>query len=173
MQEAFHRGCLFCRTGREENVIRQLRFLIPQVRALAPKKTRYRREGGVAREETVSLLPGYVFFEAPDDALMAPVIRLEDVLRLLAYSDGDWRLHGSDDQFAGLLFGAEGSIGLSTAYFDEGDRIRVTGGFMMEYEGFITRVNRRARTAEVRIPFQDKQITMWLGYELIAPAGRD
>jgi len=170
MRETRYRGCLFCRTGREKNVIRQLDCLLPHSRSVSPVKLRLRREGGAAREETVPLLPGYVFFETCEDLPRREILGMEDVLKLLTYADGDWRLHGSDDQFAGMLFRHDGKIALSQAFFDEGDRIRIVDGFMKEYEGSIIRVNRRARTAEVRIPFQDKQISMWIGYELIARA---
>ena len=170
MEKRVSRGCLFCRSGREKSVIQVLKPLYPDIRAIVPVKTRYRREGGVAREETVTLLPGYVFFEAEELPPARQLLRFDDVLRLLTYADGDWRLHGSDDQFARVLFRTEGRIGLSRAYYDEGNRVRITEGFLKEYEGSIIRVNRRARTAEVSIDFQDKRVSMWLGFELIERA---
>ena len=160
-------GCLFCKSGSESEIVRKFEFLFPGSRAIVPLKTRYRRMGGEAREEDVPMLPGYVFFETEQDLNLRKLLRTQSVYRLLCYGDGDWRLHGSDDQFAALLFGMNGNIGISKAFYDEGERIRVIDGLMKEYEGFIIRVNRRARTAEIRIPFQDKQVSMWLGFELI------
>ena len=167
-----YHGCVFCRSGQEAEVIRQMGLLFPEVRAIAPVKTRLRRAGGTVKEERVTLLPGYVFFEAGEDLPMRRITRADSVLRLLTYNDGDWRLHGYDDQFAGMLFKANGVIGLSTAFFDEGDRIRIVDGFLKEHEGSIVRVNRRARTAQIRISLQDKQISIWLGYELMERAER-
>lgn len=164
------RGCVFCKSGREGNVLRSFELLIPSARVIVPTKTRYRRAGGVAVEEQVILLPGYVFFETSEALPAHRLTRAEDVLRLLTYADGDWRLHGYDDEFARMLFEADGAIGLSKAYYDEGDRIRITEGFLKAYEGAIIRVNRRARTAEVSLDFQDKRITMWLGFELLERA---
>ena len=162
-----HRGCLFCKTGKEKEVVQQMGLYAPALRAIAPVKLRYRRVGGVALEEKVSLIPGYVFFESSEGELPARLTRLENVLRLLTYPDGDWKLTGYDDQFAKMLFKADGVIGFSKAIFDEGNRIHILDGFMKDYEGSIIRVNRRARTAEVSVDFQGKKISMWLGYELL------
>ena len=40
-------------------------------------------------------------------------------------------------------------------------------GFLKDYEGYITRVNRRKKTVEVTIDLQRKKAIMWLGYELV------
>ena len=71
-----------------------------------------------------------------------------------------------------VFFRADGAVGLSKAYY-EGDRIRVTEGALKRYEASITRVNHRAKTAEVRVDFHGKVMTIWLGFELIEPAGKD
>ncbi len=163
---AFAFGCLFCRTGREENVRSMLRGKYPQLMTLAPEKIRYRRMGGKAYEERVRLFPGYLFFMTRGDEDPVGFKRIPDVLRLLTYQDGDWRLHGSDARIARSVFENEGLIGPSKAYF-EGDRIRIVSGFLKAYEGNITRVNRRARSAEIRVQLYDKVITVWLSFELI------
>ena len=169
-REAGAYGCLFCRSGREQKIIRELTRLTPEVSAVSPAKVRIRRSREGSSEELVTLFPGYVFFRvaegAPDVGRFA---RLEDVLRLLTYADGEWRLAGSDEAIAREFFGEDGVVGLSKAYY-EGDRIRVTEGALKRYEASITRVNHRARTAEVRVDFHGKVLTMWLGFELIEPA---
>lgn len=158
-------GCLFCWTGKEENVILQMRSRFPGVEAIAPLKLRHRRTDGTLVEERVRLFPGYIFFRNVDPDAVLELRRFDDVLRLLVYPDDDWRLRGADLQLAEMLFEANGVVGFSVAYFDKGDRIHITEGFLKTYEGAITRVNRRARTAEVRVDFQGKTITMWLGFE--------
>ena len=163
-------GCLFCRSGKEQKIIRELVQIAPEVDAISPMKVRIRRSRGCSREELVTLFPGYVFFRAAEGAPdMSRFVRLEDVLRLLTYTDGEWRLAGSDEAIARMFFGGDGIVGLSKAYY-EGDRIRVTEGTLKRYEDSITRVNHRARTAEVKVDFHGKILTMWLGFELIEPA---
>ena len=55
---------------------------------------------------------------------------------------------------------------ISTIFF--GDRIRILSGFLKDYEGCVTRVNRKKRTVEVCVDFQDKKVSMQLGYELVS-----
>lgn len=163
-------GGLFCRTGAEQTVVAMLRESMPEVRAIAPVKVRTRRFSGAAVRERVALFPGYVFFRAASIDVSA-INRLENVLRLLVYPGGDWRMTGYDEQFVRMLFETDGEIGLSTAYFDEGDRIHIMSGFLKTYEGSIKRVNRRAKTAEVSVKLHGKLFSLWLGFELIEKIG--
>lgn len=82
----------------------------------------WQRTGGY-RAHTV-MLPGYVFFEAPDDVNIILRFPRSEILRILVGNDQDWRLIGSDYEFAKWLFDYDGCIGFSTAY-QEGDRIRI------------------------------------------------
>ena len=66
-----------------------------------------------------------------------------------------------------MLFKEDGNIGLSQAYFDKGDRIRILDGFLKDYEGNISSVNRKNKTVEVTVNLQGKKVIMRLGYELV------
>ena len=175
------RGCFFCKSGKEADVIRHFNMTFPNGRAIVPTRTKIRRNHDAAIEEQVPLLPGYVFFEITEDGASAFEIndsasqslsefsRIDSVLKLLRYSDGTWRLFGSDDLFADMLFKTQGNIGLSQAYFDKGDRIRILDGFLKDYEGNITSVNRKNKTVVVTVNLQGKKVIMRLGYELVEP----
>ena len=113
------RGCLFCKAGKERNAIQELRVCAPEMRAVAPVKLRARRVGGVTRAERVSLIPGYIFVEIDTLDLPFRLTKLENVLKLLTYPNGDWQLSGYDDQFARTMFENNGEIGFSKAVFDE------------------------------------------------------
>ena len=174
------RGCFFCKSGKEADVIRHFNFAFPNGEAIAPTRTRIRRTEGAAIEEHVPLLPGYVFFQIRENEqepretidMVLPALldfsKTGSVLKLLRYSDGTWRLFGSDDLFARMLFETGGNIGLSQACYDKGNRIRVLKGFLKGYEGLITNVNRKKKTVELTVNLQGKKIIMWLGYELVA-----
>lgn len=186
-ERAVARGCLFCRSGKEGEIVRRFAMAFPDGRAIAPTRTRYRRTRESVFEERVPLLPGYVFFELDDagekmesvpytgdregvDALQSALLtfsRADGVLKLLRYTNGNWRLHGFDDQFAKMLFETDGNIGISQAYFDTGRRIRILNGFLKDHEGNITRVNRKTKAVEVSVDLQGKKVSMWLGYELV------
>ena len=185
------RGCFFCRNGKEAEVVQRFHATFPDSRAIFPTCTRYWRAKKEAVEYQVPLMPGYVFFEmdasqtdvpSPQvddryqylqsiDASLVDFSRSAHVLKLLRYANDGWRLQGSDDAFVQTLCSVEGNIGISQARFDEGDRIRILNGFLKDYEGCITRVNRKARTVEVSIDFHEKKVRMWLGYELVSKAG--
>ena len=173
------RGCYFCKSGKEADVIQRFNINFPNGMAIVPTRTRIRRTCDAAIEEHVPLLPGYVFFQitedefgaqATPDALLPGLLdfsRIDSVLRLLRYSDGTWRLFGADDTFARMLFESEGNIGLSQACYDRGNRIRILNGFLKDYEGCITKVNRKKKTVEVTVDLQGKKVILWLGYELV------
>lgn len=169
------RGCFFCKSGKESDFVRQFEKTFPDGSALVPTRSRYRRIKDTAIEERVTLMPGYVFFELEADDVESfqsalPLFFSSDsVLKLLRYTDGSWQLHDYDDRFARLLFEAGGNIGLSQAYFDVDKRIRILSGFLKDYEGSIVRVNRKAKTVEVRVDLQGKKVSMKLGYEMVAP----
>ena len=173
------RGCLFCKSGKEAEVINHFKTAFPNDEAIFPTRTRIRRVHDAAIEERVPLLPGYVFFEIKEeeppvsgmlDGILVALLefsRIDSVLKLLRYSDGTWRLLGSDNRFAEILFKTGGNIELSQAYFDRGNRIRILDGFLKDYEGQITNVNRKKKAVEVTVDLQGKRAIMWLGYELV------
>ena len=68
------------------------------------------------------VIPGYVFFEAPSDAALHELIPGDDMISVLTYSDGDWRLFGEDENYAKFIFRYDGTLTLSTAH-KIGDRI--------------------------------------------------
>lgn len=163
-------GCFFCRAGAEARVMQRLQLIYPDVQFIFPAKLRFRRSRTVAREEQVALFPGYIFFRTTGDIRREEYRMLGDIFRLLTYEGGDWRLHGSDEGIARSLFACAGVVGISRAYY-EGDRIRISDGFLKAYEGQIIRVNRRAKTAQISLDFQGKTLSLWLGFELIEAAG--
>lgn len=169
-QEEPRFGCLFCRSGNEDKVLMELKVLHPEIESFVPKKLRYRRHGGKAEEERVTLFPGYIFFRASGDVSLRDVLRRDQFFRLLDYGEKDWRLTGADELIARRLYEAGGTIGFSKAFYER-DRIRILDGFLKEYEGRITRVNHRARTAEITLEIQGKTVRTWLGFELIEPVG--
>ena len=180
-EEYISRGCFFCKSGKEIDVIRHFNATFPDGKAIMPTRTKIKRTRESVSTEQVPLLPGYVFFEIAEKGLSVPGFidstltalqefsRIDSVLKLLRYSDGKWRLFGSDNLFAEMLFKTEGNIGLSLAFFDKGDRIRIIDGFLKDYEGCITSVNRKNKTVEVTVNLQGKKVILRLGYELVEP----
>ena len=169
-------GCVFCRTGKEESFASTITETFPNMETIVAKKMRVIRKGRDSVEEAVILFPGYVFFRMEVDETRArkafpiefqQIYRWSDTYRLLTNVDGDWQLMGSDLQMDQRLFDEGGTVGFSKVFFDEGNRVRVLEGFLKDYEGNIVRVDKRHRAVQVRVDFQGKTVTMWLGYEVI------
>lgn len=159
-------GCVFCRTGAEEQVAREIERTHPEVEAIVPVKFYFRRILGQLKEERRTLFPGYVIFRADSDFYAYELTRIVDVYKLLLDSCGTWMLRGADRILLEKLFAYGGEVPFSKAFY-EGDRIRIADGFLKEYEGDILRVNKRKRTVQVRLRLDLRDVLVWMGYELI------
>lgn len=162
-------GCIFCRSGKEKEVARQLEQKCSGCRAVVAEKIRYRRSHGMATLEKVILFPGYVFFKCPPEQSPETIFPSKDVYRILRTGDGSWELQGFDREIAKQFVTAGGTIDISKAFYD-GDRIRIKEGFLKQYEGYIVRVNHRMKTAQINVPLDGKIFSIWLGFEVLAPS---
>jgi len=167
MSSELQYGCIFCRTGRESEVASFMEHEFSGIKAVVPKKIRYRRSHGIATEEEVILFPGYVFFESQPELYIPNIVHHKDVYRLLTDPEGNWALHNSDEAIVRQFVSIGGKVGFSKAFY-EGDRIRIADGFLKQYEGEIVRVNRRAKTAQIRIHLDGKLFSLWAGFEIVS-----
>ena len=161
-------GCVFCTTGKEQAVARMIDAVGREygVHAVAARQEKHKSVNGQKSKIIAVVLPSYVFFRTPPDMRDISWMPRMDVIRVLTYEDGDWRLMGSDAQFAEWLYRYDGLLGFSTAY-KEGERIRIISGPLKDMEGCITRIDKRGRSGQVAIEFNNKIRTVWLGFDLI------
>lgn len=159
-------GCLFCITGKEQSIVDQIQTSCPDVRATAMRQLKYRTCKKVKTQEEAILLPSYVFFEAP--STMEPFVEFprQNIIRILSTDDGMWQLQGEDERFVKWLFQYDGLLGFSQAY-KENDRIRIISGPLKDMEGKIKQVDKRGKSGQVVLSFYGKEISVWLGFELI------
>ena len=155
-------GCLFCKTGKEQSVAEQIQATCPDVRAT----TMYRTCKKVKTQEEAILLPSYVFFEAPSSMETSIEFPTQNVIRVLSIDSGIWQLQGEDERFVKWLFQYDGLLVFSQAY-KEGDQIRIVSGPLKDMEGKIRRVDKRGMSGQVILSFYDRDIPVWLGFELI------
>ena len=159
-------GCLFCITGKEQSIVDQIQTSCPDVRATAMRQLKYRTCKKVKTQEEAILLPSYVFFEAP--STMEPSVEFprQNIIRILSTDDGMWQLQGEDERFVKWLFQYDGLLSFSQAY-KENDRIRIISGPLKDMEGKIKQVDKRGKSGQVVLSFYGKEISVWLGFELI------
>lgn len=159
-------GCLFCITGREQAVADHIQRSYPGVRTLVARQEKHKTEHGRKSRVQVIALPSYVFFEAPQEMFVTRLFRGSDVIRVLTGDENDWRLQGTDEQFADWLFSYNGLLGFSQAC-KEGDRIRILSGPLKDLEGHIKRIDKRGRSGQVSLNFSGRNTLVWLGFELL------
>lgn len=159
-------GCVFCVTGKERLVANGIELFSRNARACAVCQTMRRTSKGVTTLHDDVVIPGYVFFEAPDNAELHDLIPGDDMISVLTYSDGDWRLFGEDESYAKFIFKYDGTLTLSTAH-KIGDRIVIIDGPLKELEGMITRIDKRNRSGQVTIRFAGREQKIWLGFDIV------
>ena len=87
-------GCVFCLTGKERLVANGIELFSKKARARAVCQTMRHTQNGVTRLSDDVVIPGYVFFEAPEEVEVHDLVPVDDLISVLSYSDGDWRLFG-------------------------------------------------------------------------------
>lgn len=165
-QEDAAYGCIFCITGKEQIVADQIQLACPEVCAVTMRQLKYRTHKKVKTREEAIVFPGYVFFRAP--SYVEPIHRFprKNIIRVLTLDDGRWQLTGEDKSFVRWLFQYNGLLGFSQAY-KENDRIRIVSGPLKDMEGKIKRVDKRGCSGQVILSFHDKEVPVWLGFEII------
>ena len=159
-------GCLFCITGKENVVANCIQIYNKNVLATAACQTMRHTSQGVTRLQNDVILKGYVFFETSADANIDDLLPPYDILSVLSYSDGDWRLFGDDLEYAKWIFKYNGVLPLSKAY-KVGDRIYIIDGPLKDMESNITRIDKRNRSGQVTINFAGREQKVWLGFDIV------
>lgn len=163
-------GCLFCLTGREQQLAAGINQANVGIRATAVHQIKRFTKRGVTvpREEIV--LKGYVLFEAPVHCPVQELLPLGETASVLYYTDGAWQLYGEDEAYARWVFKYGGVIRMSRAH-RTGDHITIIDGPLKDMEKRIVRMDRRNRSGQVSVTFGGKAFKFWLGYELIEECG--
>lgn len=160
-------GCIFCTTGKELLVANAFEQKNEGVKAIAVRQMKRRSVCGTTVLQDEIILPGYLFFQICEPYPQFPKVPGEKVLSVLTYTDGDWKMYGDDAEFAQWLFKHGGRIGLSQASYRPGERVKILSGPLKDYEGYITRIDRRNKNGQVSIPFGGRVVKVWLGFDIV------
>lgn len=159
-EKAWRYGCLFCRTGAEATIAGYINQTITAVEAVAPTRLRRKTVAGRAVEDQVQLLPGYLFFRTESDESLPLLTRITYVLKLLEYDNLSWELTSGDREFAEFLF--DNDLLQSPHVTFSNGKLHFEDGFLYRHDDAVLRVNRRKKTAEVRLKID--QLAFWIGY---------
>ena len=139
-------------------------------RAISPKIIQRKWIKGKCFEEVKDFLPGYVFLYTNDPLREFRVLwSVEGVFKLLGRREEGFLLSDDDARFAEMIYANQGVIGILKAY-EVGDRIFLSGEFLPGYEGEVIRVDRRKGRAQILIHFDEREIKLWVGFDLIDKA---
>ena len=159
-EKVWRYGCLFCRTGAEAVIAGYINQTIAGVEAAAPTRTRCKTVVGKTVEDQVQLLPGYIFFRTESDERPSQLTHITNVLKLLEYKNLGWELTGGDREFAKFLFDNDLLQPPHVTFID--GKLHFEDGFLYGHDDAVLRVNRRKKTAEVRLEID--RLAFWLGY---------
>ena len=158
--------CLFCNTGKEEQVVR----IITEKgwgRAIFARRIKTVQKDGAWKEAVYPLLPGYVFvYSDEEENRRAEFSGLNHVIRVLTYGDGSDALTGRDLEFAQWLWSLNGRIEIMKAA-QIGDRVEIIDGVFRQLRGTVTRMDRRRRTVRVSLETEGTPKQIWLAYEIV------
>jgi len=166
--EDYAYGCVFTLTGKEDFVARDLKQHCPEIEAMSMKREKHMSRNGVKSVVLERMLPGYVFFRAPNRADYITGFSMLNIIKILRTGEGDWRLYGPDRRFAEQIFGYGGVLRFSKAY-REGDKVRIIEGPLKDFEASISRIDKHGRSGEVTINFNGRELRVWLGFDLLEP----
>jgi transcriptional antiterminator NusG len=141
-----------------------------------PKRRLRVRKGGKRVDEIKPIFPGYIFLAAeeitPD--LYAAVRRIRGFYRFLKDNSDITPFSGNDLDILVKILSLGPVAEISKVYFDENDRIVVTGdGPLRGLEGSIIKVDRRKRRVKVRVDFSYQSFTFDLAYEVVEKVPKD
>ncbi len=162
-------------TGSEENFIKNFKVIaenacqteIPEF--FFPQKKLIIRKSGLLSEKLYPLFPGYIFlkYNEIDNNLLGMLKSSAGFCRFLPDNKKPESLKGKDLELI-LHFTSFGAVAdISTAKFDENDRIQIVSGPLKGLEGCIIKVDRRKKRVKVKLDFYENSFLIDLGFEII------
>ena len=161
--------CVMCRTGSEKEVKLKIERFTEGIEAIVPKRVIEEKKDGAWSMVERPLLPGYVFLYAQDTIPHDIKWKIHKIYKILNYKRDMRELQDEDREYAHWLYRHEGCIRPSTI-LEEGDRIRVIAGPLLDATGKITRLDKRHRRAWVTFVFDGHERTVSLSANCVDQA---
>ena len=153
--------CLFCETQKCE-MIAQVIQSVYSIRCISPRILQRKWVKGECLEVSHPWLPGYIFLYTEEPII--PNFPIPGILRWLERS----ALKGQDFAFAETLYQQNGVMG-SVRLAQVGDRCRIADPVWENMRGVIVKVDRARKRCCLEVEFDQKKLTVWVGYNLVEP----
>ena len=136
-----------------------------------PKRRIDIRRGGIMRQSTKAVFPGYIFIEADGQDILDrqwTLRRTTGFYRFLRSNQDISPLSDRDLELALHFIKRAGPVaGVSRVYFNENSRIVVAEGPLAGLEGRIIKVDKRKKRAKVKLCLYDDSFAIDLAFEVM------
>lgn len=166
IEARYNYGCVFCTTGREDDVARYIRQQFGHIMALPAAQMKHKSLNGKKTHERCIMLPGYIFLRTEANVLPVNLIRTPGVIKILCEEDRAWHLRNENRSFATWVYEYKGLLEVSKAY-REGQSVRIVEGPLSSREGNIVKIDRRNRNCLLSLAFHSNFIYAWLPFEYV------
>ena len=158
--------CLFCQTQKCQVIASILEGNVVD-RAFSPLVLQRHRKQGKIEEVFVPFLPGYVFLYSEEPLKeFIELRRMDGVIRVLTYGNGETALEGADYAFAMDLYARDGRIG-AMKVLKAGDKVRIEDPLFKGFEGEVLQMDRRKQRAQIKFKFDNTERTAWLACDIV------
>ena len=161
---------IYTMAGNEHKVEKALgeRVLLENEEVYVPLYEREQIWHGEKRIVTSVLFPGYVFYDTGRGSqdLRQRLRKVWGLTRILGAENKAIPLHEEEVRFIYKLCGKGHVLDVSTAYL-EGDKAKVIQGPLRGMDSCIVRVNRKKRTAVIRVKLLGRETDVEVGLDII------
>jgi transcription antitermination factor NusG len=164
--EEYRYGCVFCATGREDDIAADIGRRYPGIETLPVAQMKHRSVNGRRFRERQIMLPGYIFIRTKEDTLPLFLCRTHGVLKILCEDEHKWELSGANQRFSVWVFENRGLLDVSKL-FRQGQTIIISDGPLREMRGNIERIDKRNRNCLIRLCFNESVFRVWLPFEYV------
>jgi len=157
-------------TGRENSVMTHCKKLLKEeiyLDCFVPRCEVQKKYQGDWHMEKKMLFPGYVFFESEQiEELYLGLKVVPELTKMLAMGHELVSLYPHEVAFFEKFCGKNRVVEVSEGYLS-GDKVIVTDGPMVGFEGYIKRIDRHKRIAYLEVEFFGRKTETRVGLEVV------
>lgn len=159
-----HAYCLFCRSGSEKQLAREIKIRFPHIKAIAAIQEKHKYINGHYEIDRRSFLPGYLFLYTNEAVDVLAIHRMDKAFKLLGDGHRIAELQDRDRVFAEWIWKNDGEIGISRIRItDTGFEVR--SGPLKHFLKKIVKLDKHTKNALVRMDFLEEAREIWLAFD--------
>ena len=133
-----------------------------------PQYIQKKRYQGTWHQEEKILFPGYFFVDtAQIDTVIDELSRVPEMTKVLRTGETVTAITVEEQQYLTDMLDADYMVQMSTGFM-VGDKICITDGPLRNYQGYIKKIDRHKRVADLQINFFGRMTPVRVGFEVLA-----